>query len=454
MRIGIVGGGIMGLTVGYMLAERGHSADVFEGSPVLGGLAGPITLQDGTDVDRFYHAILSSDEHLLEVCEKLGISDQLRFKETKTGVFIGGGIHQMSDAIQFLTFPPLRPIDRLRLGLTIVAARRVKDWRTLEQVGLEDWLVKYGGRRLFDRFWNPMLTAKFDGTFKRTPATYMWSRFVRMTSMRKGVRQKEMSGHLIGGYPTLLRAMTRAIERAGGSVRLNAAVSDVLVDSGRASGLRVNGQSLSFDGVVLTMQTPIAARLVPSLPEAYRQSLTAWKYLGIVCPLLVMKRPLSDFWVTNVADTAVPFTGVIETTAYIDPKYVGGHHLVYIPKYTAPDSPWQRASDDEIRRVWFEGLRRIVPAFDERDVAECRIHRERFVEPLHSLDGQRILPSIETPVDGLFLTTTAQIYPALTNGESVTQHARAAAEVVLDANIPALERECDRPSLDVTTPVP
>ena len=77
--VAIIGGGIMGISLGYYLSREGVQVEIFEASPVLGGLAGPIILPDGTPVDRFYHAILSSDRHLGQLCADLGISDQLRF---------------------------------------------------------------------------------------------------------------------------------------------------------------------------------------------------------------------------------------------------------------------------------------------------------------------------------------------------------------------------------------
>ena len=80
----------------------------------------------------------------------------------------------------------------------------------------------------------------------------------------------------------------------------------------------------------------------------YRARLTDVPYLGIVCPLMVLDRPHSGYWTLNIADTSMPFTGVIQTTAYIDPKYVGGHHLVYMPKYTAPGSRWQQMPDADV----------------------------------------------------------------------------------------------------------
>lgn len=427
MSTAIVGGGIMGVTLGYFLAKAGVPVTIYEGSPTLGGLAGPLTLPDGTDVDRFYHAILSSDEHLMTLCAELGISDRLRFKPTGTLVFSGGRLVSMNGLVDFLTFPPLRLIDRLRLGLTVVAANRVTDWRQLEHVPMRDWLVKWGGAEGFRRFWGPMLQAKFDGAVGDTPATWMWSRLVRTRKTRKGVNAKEESGHLIGGYRTLLEAMAARIRAQGGAIHLGTPVSRVVIDGGRVHGIEVNGAVHAHDTAVVTMQAPVAARLVPDAPAEYRERLTGQRYLGIVCPLFVLDRPLTNVWTLNIADGEALVTGVIETTSYIDPSYVGGHHLVYVPKYVAPGSPWLQASDDEIRAAWTAALKRIVPAFDESSVRYCLVHRERFVEPLHGAGaGERTLP-VDAPVAGLHLVTTSQIYPALTNGESVTRHARDAA---------------------------
>jgi protoporphyrinogen oxidase len=133
----------------------------------------------------------------------------------------------------------------------------------------------------------------------------------------------------------------------------------------------------------------------------------------------------------NITDGSIPFTGVIETTAYIDPQYVGGHHLVYLPKYTAPGSEWQAKPAEEIKTIWMQNLRRMFPDFDESRVKYFLVHRERYVEPLHGLDSTSRIPAVKTPIPRLFLATTSQIYPALTNGESVTRHARDAASLVL-----------------------
>lgn len=429
--VAIVGGGIMGISLGYYLSRAGVKVEIFEASPVLGGLAGPLVLEDGTAVDRFYHAILSSDAHLRALCRELEIDDQLRFRETRMGFFYKGAIHPMNNMVDFLRFPPLGWIDRFRLGLTVLAAQLINDYKRLEGVSVEKWLLSWSGRNTYENIWRPMLKAKFDGGFGNTPATYIWSRLVRMKNARSGVNQKEESGHLIGGYPTLMKAMADKIRSAGGLIHLSTPVQEVIIENGRAVGLRVNDARLSFDAVAVTMQTPIFQRLIPSASAEYREFLSKTDYIGIVCPLMVLDRPLTEYWTLNITDDSIPFTGVIETTSYIAPKYVGGHHLVYLPKYTAPGSAWQKMSDEEVRKVWLENIKRMFPDFDERSIRYFLVHRERYVEPLHYLNGDDLIPAVKTPLQNLYLSTTAQIYPALTNGESVSRFANESAQTIL-----------------------
>jgi protoporphyrinogen oxidase len=432
MRVAIVGGGVMGVTLGYFLTKEGVEVEIFEASPSLGGLAGQIRLPDGTKVDRFYHAILSSDMHVRDLCDELGIADWFRFHETRTGFYRRGKIHSMDHALDFLRFAPLTLIERARLAWTIVQAQRVRDWRPLEGIGVRQWLTRLGGEGVYEKLWRPMLAAKFDGTFDRTPATYVWSRLVRMKSARKGAAQKELVGHLIGGHIRLIEAMVGRIQKAGGVIHLNTPVREIMTNAGRAWGLRVDETALAYDAVIATLPVPHIRRLIADAAPAYSEFLSKTDYLGVVAVLLVLDRPLSGYWTLNIIEDGSPLTGVIETTTYIDPHFVGGHHLVYMPKYTAPGSRWQKTPDDVIRRIWIESLQEMFPGFDEGWIRYCLVHRERYVEPLHLLNGTDLIPDVTSPIDGLYLATTAQIYPALTNAESVTAHARAVAETVLE----------------------
>lgn len=423
MKIGILGGGIMGVSLGYYLSKKGIQVEIFEASPMLGGLAGPLTLDDGTKVDRFYHAILSSDSHLRQLCEELGIADQFRFNETKMGFFYQDTIHSMNNMIEFLRFPPLGWIDRFRLGLTVLYAQFVRNWHRLEGISVEKWLVWLSGRRTYENIWLPMLKAKFDGNFDDTPATYIWSRLVRIKSTRSGANQKEEAGHLVGGYVSLINAMADRIKDMRGKIHLQTPVSKVVIEQDRAMGVQVDDEFHSFDLLVSTLQPPIFQHMIPDASSEYRDFIGQTEYLGIICPIMVLDRPLSGYWTLNITDNRIPFTGVIETTSYIDPQYVGGHHLVYLPKYTAPDSPLQKKTDEEIQNLWLSYLEKMFPQFERHWVRYFLVNRARYVEPLHPLNGTHLIPPVHTPIKNLYLATNAQIYPALTNGESISRKA-------------------------------
>jgi protoporphyrinogen oxidase len=85
-KVGIIGGGIMGISLGYFLAKQGVAVTIYEASPVLGGLAGPLSWKMEHGLTVSIMPSLSSDRHLSGLCEELGIADQFRFKETGTSL--------------------------------------------------------------------------------------------------------------------------------------------------------------------------------------------------------------------------------------------------------------------------------------------------------------------------------------------------------------------------------
>ena len=62
-RWGVIGGGILGLTIAHRLNQAGEEVTLFEGAERLGGLASAWKLGDIT-WDRHYHVTLFSDAHL------------------------------------------------------------------------------------------------------------------------------------------------------------------------------------------------------------------------------------------------------------------------------------------------------------------------------------------------------------------------------------------------------
>ncbi|MBK5189820.1 MAG: FAD-dependent oxidoreductase, partial [Gemmatimonadaceae bacterium] len=158
-RIGIVGGGALGMTLALRMCEQGHDVVVLEGARSAGGLAASQQLA-GYTWDRFYHVILQSDRDLLALLRDLGVESRLHWGVTRTGFYTDGVLYSLSTSLEFLAFPPLSLIDKMRLAGTIVYASRVKSWRPLQKIPVADWLRRLSGKRTFERIWLPLLKSK------------------------------------------------------------------------------------------------------------------------------------------------------------------------------------------------------------------------------------------------------------------------------------------------------
>ncbi len=437
----IIGGGLLGLSTGYFLARAGHRVTVLEAGPQLGGLANDVEVA-GVRVDRFYHCILNSDDSLMSLIDEVGLSDELRMVPVQAGFYTNGRTYPISKPLDLLRFPPISLLDRLRLVRSLLACKRVKDWHDLEQVDVETWLRKLSGDRVFEQLWRPLLSAKFDGNFRATPATYIWSRTVRMADTRSTGGQREMAGHLVGGYQTLCRRLAERIEELGGTVRVNAPAQRIYTQDGQVSTIATDRDFIDCDSLVLTVPLPISARLLDehqnygmapdqTLLDSYVTAVEDMQnYLGVVCVLLMLRRPLSENYTLYLADDDLPFTAVIESTNLIDPALVGNRHLVYLPKYADHTSNVFQYPDDHIRDWFLASLRQIYPDLRDDDIIAAPVFRAPFVEPLHPLGSLGTVPPTKTPLGGVWLGSTKHFYPRLNNADSVTRLGRELAAAV------------------------
>jgi protoporphyrinogen oxidase len=411
-RWGIVGGGLLGMTLALRLAQRGRHVTLIEGADRWGGLAAAWRL-GSVEWDRHYHVILPSDARLLRLLEEIGLGDAPVWRPARTGAFAGGRLHSVSNAVELLRFPLLSLLDKARVAATVLYASRIRDGARLEQVPVADWLARWSGRRALDRFWLPLLRSKLGESYRETSAAFIWATLARLYAARRTGLKQELLGYVPGGYARILGRFAATLGAAGVELRLGQAVARVgTAEPAAGTGVEVqldDGTRLHFDQAVVTLAAPLAARVCAGLTPAERERLLEVRYLGIVCASLLLRRPLAGFYVTNLLDDGLPFTGVIEMSALVDPVQLGGHTLVYLPRYLDPGDPFFAASDEEVEERFLAGLKRLHPDLGRDDVLCFRVSRVRQVMALATLGRSARLPPVATSVPGLHLVSSANI---------------------------------------------
>ena len=414
-RVAIVGGGISGLATAYRLARSGVPVTLFEASDGFGGLGGQFD-HEGTSYDKYYHVILPSDEHLLDLAGELGLEDAVYWKETCLGFLYAHRMYPLAGPLDLLRFDPVPFTDRIRLGLTALWAAHVARPGPLDQITVEDWLRKLSGRRAFDRLWRPLLEAKFGDAYRTIPALWYWASFNR----EKGT-EAEIKGYIRGGYRAFAEALIRAAREVGAELRTSSAVERVALSTERGGvSLRVAGVELPFEAVVFATPFATVPRLADheTLGSLMRDLPLDLDHQGVVNVLLMLSRPLTPYYWLPVVECGMPFRGIVETTRVLEPEDAGGQHLVYLLNYVHRDTEEFARTDEDLVSSYVEGLLELVPDLKESDIVSRHVFRTPYVEPIWTPGYSRRVPPLELVPRRVYLATTAQVYPNVTSWNS------------------------------------
>ena len=415
MKVGIIGGGALGLAAAYELGLRGHQAQVFERAPFLGGQASTFEVGGGR-LEKGYHHLFRSDKDIVNLIHELGLGPKLHWIESKVGLFHGDRVWNFASPKDLLTFRPLGLLDRLRLGLVTLYLQKTRNWRRFEGVTAREWLEKRVGRRPYQVIWEPMLRGKFGKHYDEVSMAWLWGKIYLRVSSRERIWAKEKLGYPIGSFGEIFDVLDRKIREMGGEVHISAGVKRVVMEDGRARGLEVETPGSApeirqYDAVIATTPSYVFTRLVPPLPADYQKMLTGVTYLSAVLTILVLDRPLTSKYWLNIADRSMPFVGLIEQTNFVDPSLYGGKHIVYLTNYPATDEPIYQMSPEELLEEYLPHLPRINPDFDRSWIQEYHHHKVDAAQPIIGVNYSQRIPSNRTPIPGLYLANTTQIYP-------------------------------------------
>ncbi len=242
-RVVVLGGGLTGLSAGYVLSTAGLTVAVFEHDSVVGGISKTVE-RNGFRFDLGPHRFFTKDARIEAFVKDL-MGDELIVVPRRTEIFIRG---------KYFNYP-LEPVNAV-FGMGIFTTLRILanyGWERVKRlvkkpvpVSLEDWVVANFGRTLFNIYFKEYSEKVWGIDCSRISAEWV-ARRIRGLSLSKAVMHAffKLKGRDIPSlvdqflYPRMgigriSEKLSSEIERSG-SVSLNTSVERI-----NRSGFTIN----------------------------------------------------------------------------------------------------------------------------------------------------------------------------------------------------------------------
>lgn len=409
LQVVVVGAGFTGLTAAYELAKNGVQVTVLEAGTEIGGLASAFDV-GGEKLDRFYHHWFTNDFEVMDLIKELELEGNVQVNPTNTGMYFTNNFYKLSTPLDLLKFSPLSFIDRVRLGILALRVRHVSDWKALENKTARQWLIELGGANVYRIVWEPLLKGKFGPYAEDISAVWFWNK-LKLRGGSRGKRGEERLAYFKGGFIALAEGLAAKILALGGTIVLNHPVTKIHNDNDEWI-IETPKQSFHATNVIVTTALPLISKMISSwATKDYCQSLERINYLGNVCLVLELDRPLSDTYWLNVNDPAFPFVGVIEHTNFESADTYGGRHIVYLSKYLPHTDDLYSMDKEQFLNFALPYLSKMFPMLNRSWIKDYHLWKARWSQPIVERSYSTLIPSEIGPKKGFYVCSMAQIYP-------------------------------------------
>ncbi len=403
MRVGIVGGGITGLVIAHEIVKRGNEIFLFESGEKLGGLARTFKKQNWHwPLEEFFHHFFIFDDQVKNFLKELGLENELFYRDVKTSIYFEGSIYPFDSVSDFLSFPHLGSLDKLRMGLAIFVLRQLPFLPIFEKYTALDLFPKLIGASGWDTVWGRLMEGKFGGFSNKVSFSWLWAR-VKM-------RSKSL-GYLNGGCQKIFEELRKGL-KSKGKIFICSPVSKI---SPLKPGwkIKTGNKEVLVDKVVLAIPLSQALDLTQQLIT--KEELDQWRKLETIGALVLVLRMKNKFlsggtyWL-NILEKEFPFVALVEHTNFVNPENYGNEYLVYVGGYYDPDNPLFNWSKKKILSHFSPYLRRLNPSF-EKFLIDFDVFSSLCAQPIIPTNYSRIAPSLELVPGSVFWATANHIYP-------------------------------------------
>ena len=406
MKIAIIGAGYGGMAAAYDLRKAGHAVTIFESAAYVGGLASGFKEPHWDwSVEKFYHHWFQSDSEMLGLIRELGLENKVRFPRPFTVMLYKNKWYPFDSILKALLFPGLGfGLNKIRFGFVGLFLRLTNNWRALEKVTADEWMMKWAGKKVYEQMWKPLLIGKFGPYYKDVNMAWMWAR-IKARTTRLGTFE--------GGFQKFADLFAEKLQAVGVDIRLGARVESIKREQ---AGLLVRSEQgvETFDKVLVTTSPNLMAKLCPDLPENYLKGLLELKSMGAVVMTLALKQPLSKegyYWFNVPKDEGYPFLALVEHTNFVPKENFGGDRIVYAGDYLELGHEYFSMSDEQLLERFIPAFQKFNPEFTRDWVKKVWVYKTNYAQPVPLVNHSKNIPAVETPIDGLYFASMSQVYP-------------------------------------------
>jgi protoporphyrinogen oxidase len=430
MKVAIVGAGFGGMAAAFDLAKKGHDVTIFEAEEHPGGLAAGFK-EPGWDwsVEKFYHHWFASDKHMLGLVEELGWSDKVVFPRPYTVMLYKEKWYPFDSILKAILFPGLGwGLNKVRFGLVGLYLRLTNQWQSLEKYTVDEWMRKWAGEKVYHMMWEPLVIGKFgENYYKKVNMAWMWARLKARTTRL---------GTFEGGFQNFADMFAKRLSDMGVRFNYQTRIKTISQsDDGKSVRVESNVTTGDFDRVLVTSSPASLARLAPSLPGNYLEKILGLKSMAALVMVFSLKHQLSKhgyYWFNLPKNAGFPCLALVEHTNYVSAEHFNGDHIIYMGDYLEPDHENFKKSHDELRGLFIPGLKKINPDFQIDWIKKTWLFSTKYAQPVPLINHSRNIPSIQTPMNGLYFASMSQVYPWDRGTNYAVEIGRKAAQMMIE----------------------
>jgi protoporphyrinogen oxidase len=427
MKIAIIGAGYAGMSAAYDLRNAGHEVTIYESAKYVGGLASGFKEPHWEwSVEKFYHHWFQSDNHMLGLIKELGLDDKVIFPRPLTVMLYKDKFYPFDSILNALRFPGLGfGLNKIRFGFVGLFLRFTNNWRALEKVTADEWMMKWAGKQVYEQMWKPLLIGKFGPFYKDVNMAWMWAR-IKARTTRLGTFE--------GGFQKFADLFAEKLREMGVEFRLGTAVKFIKKNQAEGLSIDAGGVVQVFDKVLVTTSPGLMSKMCLDLPENYLKGLLELKSMGAVVMVLSLKHQLSKdryYWFNLPKDAGYPMLALVEHTNFVSKEHFGGDHIVYAGDYLEAGHEYFSMSNEELLERFIPAFKKFNPEFSREWVKKIWVNKTNYAQPVPLVNHSQNIPTIQTPIEGLYFASMSQVYPWDRGTNFAVEIGRKAAKLML-----------------------